>query len=60
MDPFDLFIRELIDNFDSKINLSPEIITIKKFLDSKYKFLDIDKEINSVAYCFECEYFANQ
>ena len=60
MDPFDLFIRELIDNSDSKINLSPEIITIKKFLDTKYKFLDIDKEINSVAYCFECEYFANQ
>ena len=60
MDPFDLFIKELIDNFDSKINLSPEVNTIKKIFSSNYKFIDLDKKISSVVYCFECEYFSTQ
>ena len=60
MDPFDLFIKELIDNFDSKINLSPEVKTIKKIFSSNYKFIDLDKKVSSVVYCFECEYFSTQ
>ena len=60
MDPFDLFIKELIDNFDSKINLSPEVNTIKKIFSSNYKFIDLDKKVSSVVYCFECEYFSTQ
>lgn len=57
MDPFEIFIAELIDNLDIKIDLG---LNSKKFfnlINSGYKFIDEDKEINMISYCFDCEYF---
>ena len=57
MDPFEIFIAELIDNLDIKIDLG---LNSKKFfnlINNGYKFIDEDKEINMISYCFDCEYF---
>ena len=60
MDPFDLFINELLNSFGSKINTGSEIKMLAKIIDSNYKFIDLDKKINTAIYCFECEYFSSQ
>ena len=60
MDPFDLFINELLNSFGSKINAGSEIKMLAKIIDSNYKFIDLDKKINTAIYCFECEYFSSQ
>ena len=60
MDPFDLFINELLNSFGSKINVGSEIKTLAKIIDSNYKFIDLNKKINTAIYCFECEYISSQ
>ena len=60
MDPFDLFINELLNSFGSKINAGSEIKILAKIIDSNYKFIDLDKKINTAIYCFECEYFSSE
>ena len=60
MDPFDLFINELLNSFGSKINAGSEIKMLAKIIDSNYKFIDLDKKINTAIYCFECEYFSSE
>jgi len=60
MDPFDLFINELLNSFGSKINAGSEIKMLAKIIDSNYKFIDLNKKINTAIYCFECEYFSSQ
>ena len=58
MDPFELLINELLNSFGTKINVSSEIKILGKLIDTKYKFIDLDKKINTAIYCFECEYFS--
>ena len=60
MDPFDLFINELLNSFGSKISVGSEIKMLSKIIDSNYKFIDLDKKINTAIYCFECEYFSSE
>ena len=60
MDPFDLFINELLNSFGSKINVGSEIKMLAKIIDSNYKFIDLNKKINTAIYCFECEYISSQ
>ena len=60
MDPFDLFINELLNSFGSKINTGSEIKMLAKIIDSNYKFIDLNKKINTAIYCFECEYFSSE
>ena len=60
MDPFDLFINELLNSFGSKINVGSEIKMLGKIIDSNYKFIDLNKKINTAIYCFECEYISSQ
>ena len=60
MDPFDLFINELLNSFGSKISIGSEIKILSKIIDSNYKFINLDKKINTAIYCFECEYFSSE
>lgn len=60
MDPFDIFINELLNNFGANINLSSEIKMLGKFIETKYKFINPEKKINTAIYCFECEYFSTK
>ena len=57
LDPFEAFLVELIDELDIKILDDSNLNKIRKFFNAKYKFIDHDKEINEVAYCFECDFF---
>ena len=57
LDPFEAFLVELINELDIKILDDSSLNKIRKFLNTKYKFIDHDKEINEVAYCFECDFF---
>ena len=57
MDPFEIFISQLIDNLDMKIDLSRNSKKVFNLINSGYKFIDEDKEINMISYCFDCEYF---
>ena len=57
MDPFEVFISQLIDNLDMKIDLGRNSKKVFNLINSGYKFIDEDKEINMISYCFDCEYF---
>ena len=57
MDPFEIFISQLIDNLDIKIDLGRNSKKVFNLINSGYKFIDEDKEINTISYCFDCEYF---
>ena len=57
MDPFEVFISELIGNLDTKIEIGKNSKKILNFLNEGYKFIEEDKNISMVSYCFECEYF---
>ena len=60
MDPFDIFLSELIDNFGVKFNLSNEVKIFSKIVNAQYKFINPEKRINTALYCFDCEYFISQ
>ena len=57
MDPFEVFISELINNLDMQIDLGKNSKKILNLLNEGYKFIEEDKNISMVSYCFECEYF---
>ena len=57
MDPFEIFISQLIDNLDMKIDLGRNSKKVFNLINSGYKFIDEEKEINMISYCFDCEYF---
>ena len=57
MDPFEIFLSELIDNFGGKLKLSNEARVFSRIVNSQYKFINPDKKINTAIYCFECDYF---
>ncbi len=60
MDPFDIFLNELIDNFGGKFNLSDQAKIFSKIVNAQYKFINAEKRINTAIYCFDCEYFISQ
>ena len=60
LEPFEVFISELLDNLDVKINLSQKTKSVINFFSDQYNFIDSDKDINIISYCFECEYFSNK
>ena len=60
IDPLDLFISELLNGLGAKINVSSEIKMLAKLIDTKYKFINPEKKINTAIYCFECEYFTSE
>ena len=56
LDPIDIFIAEILDNFDIKINIGNNAKQFLNLFNSQYKFIDNEKNINIAAYCFECEF----
>ena len=52
LDPFEIFIAEFIDNLDIDLGINKNLINI---LDSKYKFIDLDKDLTTAVYCFVCD-----
>ena len=43
-----------------KIGDLDDAIESAKIIDSNYKFIDLNKKINTAIYCFECEYISSQ
>ena len=54
LDPFELFINELLDNINIKINIDPRLKLINSTLEKHLKIIDQNKK-NILAYCFDCE-----
>ena len=54
MDPFDVFIYELLENINIEINLDPRLKFINSKLEKHLKLIDPEKN-NVLLYCFECE-----
>ena len=52
LDPIEIFIAELLDNLDIKLGINRNLINI---LDSKYKFIDPNKDLTTAVYCFVCD-----
>ena len=56
LDPIDIFIAEILDSFDTKINIGNQAKQFLNLFDSQYKFIDNEKNINIAAYCFKCDF----
>ncbi len=57
LDPLEIFIKELLDNLGLKFEFTQNSKQILRLLNEQYKFINADKEIDMVSFCFECEYF---
>ena len=60
LDPFEMFIAELLKNLDVNINISNHGKMFLNFLNKQYNFIDTNKDINVALYCFECEYLSSK
>ena len=54
MDPFDVFLNELLENINIEIDLDPRLKLINSKLEKHLKLIDPEKR-NALMYCFECE-----
>ena len=60
LDPFEMFIAELLKNLDVNVNVSNHGKMLLNFLNKQYNFIDTNKDINVALYCFECEYLSSK
>ena len=54
MDPFELFLSELLENVDFKISNDPRIDFLNSVLPKHFKLIN-PNEKSVLAYCFECD-----
>ena len=54
MDPFELFLSELLENVDFKISSDPRIEFLNSVLPKHIKLIN-PNEKSVLAYCFECD-----
>jgi len=54
MDPFDIFLNELLENINIEIDIDPRLKLINSKLEKHLKLIDPEKR-NILMYCFECE-----
>ena len=54
MDPFEVFLNELLDNINIDINVDPRLKLINNSLQKHQKLLEPENK-NILLYCFECE-----
>ena len=54
MDPFDVFLNELLENINIEIDLDPRLKLINSKLEKHLKLIDPEKR-NTLMYCFACE-----
>jgi protease-4 len=52
LDPFEIFVAEFLDNLDINLGINKNLMNI---LDSKYKFIDLNKDLTTAVYCFVCD-----
>jgi protease-4 len=52
LDPFEIFVADILDDLDINLGINKNLIN---FLDSKYKFIDLNKDITTAVYCFICD-----
>ena len=55
IDPFELFLNELLENINLTIDVDPKLRLIHESLEKHSKIIDPTKR-NVLAYCFECEF----
>ena len=60
LDPFEVYISTIIDNIGLNIKLDNSLKRIYDFFGQGYDFINNDKDVNVVSYCFECEYFLSK
>ena len=56
LDPFEVFLTEFLNELDSKFIQDTYSAELVKLLNSQYRFIDLEKQINTAVYCFECDY----
>ena len=54
IDPFDVFVNELLENINIKLDVDPRLKLINSTLSKHLKIIDPSKE-NILAYCFDCD-----
>ena len=54
MDPFDIFLNELLESINIEIDIDPRLKLINSKLEKHLKLIDPEKR-NILMYCFECE-----
>jgi protease-4 len=52
LDPFEIFVADILDDLDINLGINKNLINI---LDSKYKFIDLNKDLTTAVYCFICD-----
>jgi len=57
LDPFEIFINELLDNLDIGFNLGTKSKQVLNLLNNQYRFINEDRDVDMISFCFECEYF---
>ena len=57
LDPFEIFINEFLDNLDIEFNLGTKSKQVLNLLNNQYDFINEDKDVDMISFCFECEYF---
>ena len=55
IDPFELFLNELLENINLTIDVDPKLRLIHESLEKHSKIIDPTKR-NVLAYCFDCEF----
>ena len=55
IDPFELFLNELLENINLTIDVDPRLKLIHESLEKHSKIIDPTKR-NVLAYCFDCEF----
>ena len=55
IEPFELFLNELLENINLTIDVDPKLRLIHESLEKHSKIIDPTKR-NVLAYCFECEF----
>ena len=50
-------INEFLDNLDIEFNLGTKSKQVLDLLNNQYDFINEDKDVDMISFCFECEYF---
>ena len=57
LDTFEVFINVFLDNLDIEFNLGTKSKQVLDLLNNQYDFINEDKDVDMISFCFECEYF---
>ena len=49
--------NQFLDNLDIELNFGTKSKKILNLINNQYRFINEDKDVDMVSFCFECEYF---